>query len=162
MKVTDLFSTFIKKIMYIFFLGSLYLWQFLLQEKLFEEVNENFDLKGTHLILGLQEDEITDEDSATANLIKMEYLDGLHTNFTKDNWQRIAKMLGDVIYLVPIDIEARSLAENSDRPVFYYRNKYVTSFIVSGIFSLLAILFLRQLTGKLATAYILFVFFSYC
>jgi len=104
--------------------GTFFLTQFLANEDLFEEVHENFDVKGPFLLLGVCQDDVTEEDTATAHLIKNEYLDGLHTNFTKDNWQRIAKIFGDIIYLVPLDIEARSLVENSDQPVYYYRNKY--------------------------------------
>ncbi len=99
------------------------MFQFLLNEELFQAVSQNFDSKGPLLLLGITEDYVSEEDSATAHLIKNEYLDGLHTNFTKDNWQRIAKMLGDVIYLVPIDIQARSLAASAKQPVFYYRNE---------------------------------------
>ena len=98
--------------------------QFLLaNEDLFEEVHDNFDVKGPFLFLGVCQEDVTEEDSATAHLIKNEYLDGLHTNFTKDNWQRIAKIFGDIIYLVPLDIEARSMVQSSDQPIYYYRNK---------------------------------------
>ena len=97
--------------------------QFLLNEELFEQVGANFDTKGPLLFLNIDEDDSTQEDDATVNLIKNEYLDGLHTNFTKDNWARIAKIFSDINYLVPLDIEARSLAEKSQQPVYYYRNK---------------------------------------
>ena len=97
--------------------------QFLLNDELFEEIRQNFETKGPLLFLNIPEDDATQEDDATVQLIKNEYLDGLHTNFTKDNWARISKIFSDINYLVPLDIEARTLAENSDQPVYYYRNK---------------------------------------
>lgn len=81
-------------------------------------------ITGPKLLLGISDEDVTEEDSATAHLIKNEYLDGLHTNFTLDNWQRIAQMFGDVNYLVPKDLQARSLVEKSKQPVFYYRLQY--------------------------------------
>ena len=103
--------------------GSMYLAQFLLNPELFEEVHENFDVDGPLLFLNVEEDEVHEQDSATAHLIKNEYLDGLHTNFTLDNWQRIAKIFSDIVWLVPIDIQTRLLVEQSDHPIFYYRFK---------------------------------------
>ena len=95
-----------------------------------------YPITGPLLFLGIHEDDVTEEDSATVNLIKNEYLDGLHTNFTKDNWARIAKIFSDINYLVPLDIEARSLVEKSSQPVYYYRNKwvlYIPKIIVIGV-----------------------------
>ena len=105
--------------------GSMYMAQFLLNPELFEEVHEKFDVDGPLLFLNVEEDEVHEQDSATAHLIKNEYLDGLHTNFTLDNWQRIAKIFSDVVWLVPIDIQTRLLVEQSHKPIFYYRFKYV-------------------------------------
>lgn len=104
--------------------GCINIVQFLLEPELFKSVHENFETKGPKMLLGISDEDVTEEDSATAQLIKNEYLDGLHTNFTFDNWQRISKMFSDVNYLVPKDLLARSLVEKSHQPVFYYRLKY--------------------------------------
>ena len=103
--------------------GCMYLVQFLANEERFEEVAEDFDNFGPQLFLGLDEDDVTEQDSATANLIKNEYLDGLHTNFTKDNWKRISDIFSDVLFLVPTDQQARLFQDSMEHPVYYYRYK---------------------------------------
>jgi carboxylesterase type B len=100
--------------------GSMYMVQFLLNEELFQEVAEDFDTQAPILMLGVDEDEITEEDSATCNLMKNEYLDGLHTNFTKDNWKRISKLISDVLFLVPIDFQTRLMRNSMTENIFYY------------------------------------------
>ena len=104
--------------------GSFYLAQFLLNPELFKEVEDNFDNDGPLLFLNVEEDEVHEQDSATAHLIKNEYLDGLHTNFTEDNWKRIANIFSDIVWLVPIDLQVRLLVEQSNQPIFYYRYKH--------------------------------------
>ena len=98
--------------------------QFLANEEMFSEVAEDFDNLGPLLFLGLDEDDVTEHDSATVNLIKNEYLDGLHTNFTKDNWQRISNIFTDLLFLIPTDQQAMLFQESMDHPVYYYRYKY--------------------------------------
>ncbi len=104
--------------------GCFFLPQFLLEKEVMDEVNDDFDTHGPPLILGVDPDDITDEDSATANIIKNEYLDGLHSNFTKDNMKRIGRMYTDVLFLAHIDVEAKLFAENMDEPVYYYNYRF--------------------------------------
>ena len=100
--------------------GNLLLPQFILDPDLMEQVNKDFDAKGAVLLLGVDEDDVTEEDSATAQLIRTEYLDGFHSNFTMDNFKKIGKMFTDVNFLVSIDEEARLFADKMDHPVYYY------------------------------------------
>ena len=103
--------------------GCMYMMQFLVNEELLEEVSEDFDNIAPQLFLGVDDDDVSEQDSATMNLIKHEYLDGLHTNFTKDNWKRIMNIFTDMLFLIPVDHQAMLFQEAQQFPVYYYRYK---------------------------------------
>ena len=54
----------------------MYMPQFLNDKDRLEDVNSDFELQGPILWLGVDEDDVTDQDSSTANIILREYLPG--------------------------------------------------------------------------------------
>jgi hypothetical protein len=56
--------------------GAMYIPQFLSNPDRLEDVNADFDLQGPILWLGIDEDDVTEQDSSTANIILREYLPG--------------------------------------------------------------------------------------
>ena len=59
--------------------GAMYIPQFLSNPDRLEDVNSDFDLQGPILWLGVDEDDVTEQDSSTANIILREYLPGVNT-----------------------------------------------------------------------------------
>ena len=60
--------------------------QFLNDKERLEDVNSDFELQGPILWLGVDEDDVTDQDSSTANIILREYLPG-KGSFKNDGMQ---------------------------------------------------------------------------
>ena len=54
----------------------MYMPQFLNDKDRLEDVNSDFELQGPILWLGVDEDDVTEQDSSTANIILREYLPG--------------------------------------------------------------------------------------
>ena len=56
--------------------GAMYMPQFLNDPDRLEDVSTDFDLQGPVLWLGVDENDVTEQDSASANIILREYLPG--------------------------------------------------------------------------------------
>lgn len=108
----------------------MYLPQFLNHPARMEEVRETFDVLGPVLLLGTDEQAATDQDSSTANLFRIHYLDqddddaaeggGIGGNFTRRNVRGIVKMFGDLRYAGPNHSGAKILKDMAKEPVYYY------------------------------------------
>lgn len=57
--------------------GAMYMPQFINDLDKLKDLNSDFDNQGPVLLLGIDEDEVTEHDSATINLILREYLTGI-------------------------------------------------------------------------------------
>jgi len=57
--------------------GSMFTAQFITDETLYDKINQDFDTQGPAIFLGVHEDDVTEQDSATANIILRHYLPGL-------------------------------------------------------------------------------------
>ncbi len=104
--------------------GRIVLAQFFENKDLVDEVEANFDIDGSMLLLGVDEDSVTPEDKFVTNLFKKHFLGS--TKFSNDNMERIGKMFSMIHFLIHADIEASMLAHNNEQPVYYYQYKYVT------------------------------------
>uniref|UniRef100_A0A0K2TJB1 Carboxylic ester hydrolase n=1 Tax=Lepeophtheirus salmonis TaxID=72036 RepID=A0A0K2TJB1_LEPSM len=93
-------------------------------EEKFQELNENFDITGATLLMGIDEADVTDEDSATVNIINIEYLDSDNITYSSENILKLVKMLTDVHFLGPIDKQVQLFANSSHGPIFYYNYRY--------------------------------------
>ena len=56
--------------------GAMYMPQFMNDPDRLEDVNADFELQGPVLWLGVDENDVTEQDSASANIILREYLPG--------------------------------------------------------------------------------------
>ena len=63
--------------------GAMFMPQFLNDPERLEDVNSDFDLQGPVLWLGVDENDVTEQDSASVNIILREYLPGPVANLIK-------------------------------------------------------------------------------
>lgn len=95
------------------------------------EVDETFDVTGPMLLLGADEQSVSDEDSSTANLYRLEYLsDSTEGIFNRNNVNAVASMFSDVRYIGPVNSLVEVLSQTSSKPTYYYnyRHRSVRSF----------------------------------
>jgi carboxylesterase type B len=104
--------------------GAMFLPQFLNNPEKMEEMDETFDVLGPVLIMGMDEQAVTDEDSAAANIYRTDYLDGDDSNFTDKNSLKISKLMGDVRYVGPIHMGVDLLRRKAEKPVYYYMYRW--------------------------------------
>ncbi|QQP50730.1 Carboxylic ester hydrolase, partial [Caligus rogercresseyi] len=69
----------------------------------FVEISENFDILGSTLLMCIDEADVTEEDSATANIINIEYFNKENITYSSENIDKLIKMLTDVHFLGPLD-----------------------------------------------------------
>ncbi len=98
--------------------GTIFLTQFLENKELVDEVEANFDIDGSMLLLGVDEDSVTPEDFVT-NVIRKYFLGNAKLN--SNNIDKIGNMFSMIHYLVHTDIDASLLANKNDQPVYYYQ-----------------------------------------
>ena len=107
--------------------GALALSPFMKDEsdEYFEEFNEVFDVNGPILLMGLDEHSTTDEDSSTANLYRLHYLDADNATFSRQYWEQSRQMLTDLKYAYPVHSGLELFRIMSKKPIFYYRYGWV-------------------------------------
>lgn len=96
----------------------------------FDEIMEDFDVAGPAFLLGQDEHSITEQDSSTAHLLRIHYLDGGKTseNFNADNAPAVVKMLSDIYGIGPAHAAARVLAETAEKNVYHYSYRFRGTF----------------------------------
>lgn len=104
--------------------GAMFMPQFLNNPELFDTVRDDFEVQAPVLFLGVDEDEVTEEDSSSANIMRLEYFDGLDNKFTEANWKKLQKWFSHVHFLAPIDLQMRMIRDNMDEPIFYYNYRH--------------------------------------
>ena len=108
--------------------GALMAQEFLEDPDKMAEIDETFDVTGPMLLLGTDEQSVTDEDSSTANLYRLNFLsDSTEAIFNRNNIHAVAKMLTDIRYVGPINSLVQILAQTSTKPVYYYNYRLAIS-----------------------------------
>jgi len=100
--------------------GAMFLPQFLNHPERMQEVDDTFDVLGPVLLLSMDEQSVTDEDSAAANIYLSHYLPDGRANFTAANAEEVARMMGDVRYTGPIHMGVEVLKGTVEKPLYYY------------------------------------------
>jgi len=100
--------------------GAMFLPQFLNHPDRMREVDDTFDVLGPVLLLAMDEQSVTDEDSAAANIYLSHYMPEGRANFTAANAAEIARMMGDVRYTGPVHMGVEALKASAEKPLYYY------------------------------------------
>ncbi len=100
--------------------GAMFLPQFLNSPERMSEMDETYDVLGPVLLMTMDEQAVTDEDSGAANIYKTQYLDGPNANFSSENANKISRMMGDIRYTGPIHMGVDLLRKANQKPVYYY------------------------------------------
>ena len=105
--------------------GALLMPQFVNNERQsLKHLGENFESYGPHFLLRIDLDQVTEEDTATAELLIHEYLsEGLDQNVTTvGNALYMRDALTDLWFLMPIDNQVKLISQKiSDTYYYNYR-----------------------------------------
>ena len=101
--------------------GSFLMPQFINNDRQnIKHLAENFDQFGAHVFHLTNLDQTTEQDTATADILREEYISpGIDTNLTTvGNTLHFRDLMTDLWYLAPIDLQVKLLSQHND--VFYY------------------------------------------
>ena len=105
--------------------GALLMPQFVNNERQsLKHLGQNFESYGPHFLLRIDLDQVTEEDTATAELLIHEYLsEGLDQNITTvGNALHMRDALTDLWFLMPIDNQVKLISQKiSDTYYYNYR-----------------------------------------